>query len=75
MWPEEVVVKVRKVIAEERSQNEDGVNIAGAVNAVIAANVNEPHSKTSVSSRRRIVQRSGKTVIDEKSEGGSDEQR
>jgi hypothetical protein len=75
LWPEEVVVKIRKVIAEERSHNKDGVSVAGGVNAVIAANVNEPHSKTSVSSRRRIVQRSGKTVIDEKSEGGSDEQQ
>ena len=61
---------------DEGQPNErDDVSIARGINAVVAVNVNEPHSRTSVSSRRRIVQRSGKTIVDETEEGGSDEQR
>jgi hypothetical protein len=47
-------VKVRKVIRRRLGE-------AGAVNAVVAANVNEPGpSKVRVSSKQRIVQRSGR---------------
>jgi hypothetical protein len=60
---------------DDRTRASDRISIARGVNAVVAVNVNEPHSRTSVSSRRRIVQRSGKTVIDDETrEGGSDEQ-
>jgi hypothetical protein len=60
----------------DRTRAGDRISIARGVNAVVAANVNEPHSRTSVSSRRRIVQRSGKTIIDDEiREGGNDEQR
>ncbi len=51
-------MRIRKVINEPIDVERDGVNIAGGVNAVVAANVNEPGSTTSVSSRQRIVQRS-----------------
>jgi hypothetical protein len=60
---------------EGQANERDDVSIARGINAVVAVNVNEPHSRTSVSSRRRIVQRSGKTIVDETEEGGSDEQR
>jgi hypothetical protein len=60
---------------DDRTRTSDRISIARGVNAVVAVNVNEPHSRTSVSSRRRIVQRSGKTIIDDETrEGGSDEQ-
>jgi hypothetical protein len=63
-------------VADDEEQTRGrGVNVAKSINAVLAVNVNEPHSKTSVSSRRRIVQRNGKTIVDEYEEGGSDEQR
>jgi hypothetical protein len=61
---------------DHRRRASDRISIARGVNAVVAVNVNEPHSRTSVSSRRRIVQRSGKTIIDDEiREGGNDEQR
>jgi hypothetical protein len=59
----------------DRTPRRGRVNVARAVDAVVAVNVNEPRSRTSVSSRRRIVQRSGETIIDHESrKGGSDEQ-
>jgi hypothetical protein len=62
-------MKVRKVIRRELRHGEPGINVAGDVNAVVAANVNEPgESHTSVSSRQRIVQRSTKGDRDESSE-------
>ena len=63
-------MKIRKVIRKELDHDADGVHVAGAVNAVVAANVNESgDSHTRVSSRQRIVQRKGKTTIDQDTEG------
>ena len=56
-------MKFKKVINERIDEKKDGVNVAGGVNAVISANVGESGSKTSVSSRQRIVQRDGKTEV------------
>jgi hypothetical protein len=44
-----------------------GKGLAGEVNATIAANVGEPGGRTKVSSKQRstVVQRGGKTVVDE----------
>jgi hypothetical protein len=55
-------MKFRKVIRKRIRHEKDGVNVAGDVNATIAANVNEPGSRTKTSSRsrQRIVQRSGR---------------
>jgi hypothetical protein len=50
-------MKVRKVIDKTLSQE----HVAAGLHAVIAANVNEGSSKTSVSNRHRIVQRSSKS--------------
>jgi hypothetical protein len=66
----------KKTAEDEGTRGADRISVARGVNAVVAVNVNEPHSRTIVSSRRRIVQRSGKTIIDDETrEGVSDEQR
>ena len=58
-------MRVRKVI-NEKLEGDDGssVHAAGAVNAIASANVNESApSRSRVSSRRRVVQRDGKTFV------------
>lgn len=53
-------MKLRKVIEKRFRHEGHGVHVACDVNAVVAANVNEPgHAKTSA--RQRIVQRSSRT--------------
>ena len=57
-------VNLRKVIQRTLRHSKDGVNVAGGLNAVVNANVNEPgESRTSVRSRTRIVQRNGRTEV------------
>ena len=56
-------MKVRKLIQERIRHSADGVNVAGDVNAAIAANVNEPGGSTHVSSKQTVVQRSGQEPI------------
>lgn len=51
-------MKVRRVIKRTIDHEEDGVNVKGGINAVIAANVGEKSTSTHVSSKQRIVQRS-----------------
>lgn len=64
-------MKVRKVVRKEIDHDSDGARVTGGVNAVIAANVNEPGpNHTRVSSRQRIVQTSGKTTVTEEHEIG-----
>ena len=59
-------MKINRVIRRKLKGDSEGQGIAGGVNAVIAANINEPgHSHTSVSSKQRIVQRGGKTIVHE----------
>jgi hypothetical protein len=53
-------MNIRKVIRKRIRHEKDGVQIAGDINAVISANVDEVGSHSHVSSRQRIVQRSGK---------------
>lgn len=56
-------MRIRKVINRTIHSDEDGVQVAGAVNAVIAANVGEGGAAaTAASSRQRIVQRSARRV-------------
>jgi hypothetical protein len=58
-------MKIRKVFKEQLKSRKKGVNAASAVNAVISANVNEPGStRTRVTSRQRVVQRGGRTVVE-----------
>jgi hypothetical protein len=55
-------MKVRRII-EKTLRGRSGEAV-GHVHAAIAANVNEPGSShTHVSSRQRIVQRSGRTTV------------
>jgi hypothetical protein len=64
-------VKLRKVI--QRHIRRDG--IAGRIDAVVSANVNEPgETRTSVHSHTRIVQRDGRTeVFETETDAGSDD--
>ncbi len=60
-------MNVRKIIQRRLRHRGGGVDVVGDVNAVVAANVNEPGGNSSVSSRQRIVQRDGRTVVSETS--------
>ena len=55
-------MKLRKVIQKQFRRDKDGASVAGGLNAVVSASVNEPgRSETSVRSHTRIVQRNGRT--------------
>jgi hypothetical protein len=57
-------MKLRKVIQKHLRRDGDGVSVAGGLNAVVSAAVNEPgRSETSVHSHTRIVQRNGRTEV------------
>jgi ribosomal protein L31E len=59
-------VKIRKLIQRRLRYEEEEVNVSGDVNAALSANVNEPGpSRTHVSTRQRVVQRSGRRRADE----------
>jgi hypothetical protein len=60
-------VNLRKIIQRRIRSRKGGLNAAGDVSAVIAANVGEKPGRTHVSSksRHRIVQAGGRTVVDE----------
>jgi hypothetical protein len=53
-------VKIKKIIDERLSHKTDRVDAAADINAVVATNVNEPGSVTSVSNKQRVVQRTPK---------------
>jgi hypothetical protein len=57
-------VKLRRAIQRRIRRSGAGTDVSGIVNAVVAANVNEPGpSHTHVSSKQRIVQRGGRTEV------------
>jgi hypothetical protein len=57
-------MKLRKVIQKRLRRDGDGVSVAGGLDAVVSANVNEPgRSETNVRSHTRIVQRNGRTEV------------
>jgi hypothetical protein len=61
-------MNLRKIISKQIRREGDGVNVAGDVNAVVSANVDESSPSTNAVSRRtrtRIVQRGGKTEVAE----------
>ena len=71
-------MKVRKVLRKHLRRAGAGVDVAGDLNAVVAANVNEPGtSRVSSRQRTRIVQRGGHTEVfrddETHTEGGPDE--
>ncbi|HEX6348037.1 MAG TPA: hypothetical protein VF160_01450 [Candidatus Dormibacteraeota bacterium] len=54
-------MRIRKVIDKKIRSRREGVNVAGDIQGVIAANVNEPGmTVVSSTSHNRIVQRSGR---------------
>ena len=60
-------MKINEVFKKKLRNAKDGVNVVGGIDAVVSANVNEPgtHTHVSTKQRRRIVQRGGRTVVDE----------
>jgi hypothetical protein len=64
-------VRFRKIIRRRIDKNSGSARVAGAVNAVVSANVNEPGvHHTKVSSHQRVVQRGGRTVVEEDERAG-----
>ena len=60
-------MNLRKLI--EKRLREGGSNVTSDVNAAVATNVGEGRrSHMSVKSRRRVVQRNGRTLVDERSD-------
>jgi hypothetical protein len=72
-------VKLRKVIQKRLRREADGVSVAGSLDAVVLANVNEQgRSATNVRSHSRIVQRNGRTEVFEtesQSDSGKEEHK
>ena len=71
-------MKLQSIISRRLRGSREGVDVAGDVNAVVSANVGElGPSRTHVSSRQRIVQRSGRPAVaegtTETAKGGPDE--
>jgi hypothetical protein len=63
-------VKVRKVIQRRLRHEGKGINVVGDVNAAVSANVNEPGpTHTHVSTRQRVVQRSGSKQAESRGSG------
>jgi len=65
-------MKVQKVIRRRIRRQDKGMQLAADINAVVAANVGDPGSRTNVRSRsrQRIVQRSGQEPRTDPPEGG-----
>ena len=62
-------MKLHKLIKREFRRDGKSGHVVGDVNAAVAANVNEPGpSHTHVSSRQRVVQRSGRRSAREDAE-------
>jgi hypothetical protein len=67
-------LKFRKIISKPFRHEGKDASVAGGLNAVVSANVNEPgRSHTRVSSRQRIVQRNGRTEVFEEHHSSSSE--
>ena len=65
-------MKVNRAVSKRIRKTGEGVNLTGDVNAVVVANDGEEgdSSTASVTSRQRIVQRSGRAVISEQETSG-----
>ena len=55
-------MKFSKTIRRQIRHAKDGVNVAADVNAAVTGSVNEPGTRTSVSTRQTVVQRDGRTT-------------
>jgi hypothetical protein len=59
-------MRVRKVVSQPIDVKVDGIHFSGGITAAMAAAVNETGTNgLRVSSRRRIVQRNGRTEVSE----------
>jgi hypothetical protein len=65
-------VKIRKLIERPIRYARDGLDIVGDVNAVVDANVEERGGSTTVSSRQRVVRRSGETEVADDGEASAE---
>jgi hypothetical protein len=54
-------MKFSEVVRRRIRHSKDGVNVVADINAAISGAVNEPGRKTSVSTRQKVVHRSGAT--------------
>ena len=68
-------MNLRKVISKRIRRQDDGVQIAGDVNAVVSANIGERRASSHVSSKQtsRVVQRSGQRKPDDEAKQEQDE--
>jgi hypothetical protein len=55
-------MKLRRIISKRIDHEGDGFNVHAAIDAVIAANVNERSGDASAASEQHIVQRSQRTA-------------
>jgi hypothetical protein len=55
-------MRLRRIISKRIDHDGDGLNVRAAINAVIAANVNERSGDASATSEQHIVQRSQQTA-------------
>jgi hypothetical protein len=55
-------MKLRRIISKRIDRSGDGFNVHAALDAVIAANVNERSGDASASSEQHVVQRSRRTT-------------
>ena len=64
-------MKIRKVIRKRIDRQGKGVNVAGGVQGVVSANVNDPKgsvNRVSSKQRVRVVQKDGRTEVHEEHE-------
>lgn len=67
-------MRIHEVLSRTFRHAARGVNAAGDVDVTVAANVNESGTtRTRVKSTKRVVQRSGKTVVSEERRERQDE--
>lgn len=66
-------MNIRKIIDRRIRHSRGGIDVVGDINAVISANVEEHGSSSHVSSKQRVVHRSGETDDSESNtkEGGT----
>jgi hypothetical protein len=61
-------MQIGKIIRRRIQERLGDVDLAGDVNAVVAANVNESSSTTHVSSEQTVIRRSGSEQVEKREE-------
>jgi hypothetical protein len=57
-------MKIRKRIEKRLEYDKDGLQVSGALNAVVSANVGEPGSSTRATSRQTVTEREGEATAE-----------